>query len=126
MDILIDRFKNAHHVAVVGATDNPNKFGYKVFKKLQHEGKIVYAVNPTKETIDGEKVYSKLSDITGPIDAISLIVNPLTGLQVLADAYTKGIRLVWCQPGAESPELIAWCAMNDMACIVDRCVLVDI
>lgn len=126
MDALITRFSKVRSVAVVGATDNPEKFGYKVLHKLIDSGKKVFPVHPVKKEIDGIAVYASIAEINEPIDAISLIVNPTAGMQAVQQAYEKGIRLVWCQPGAESDALIAWCISHDVDCIHNRCVLVDL
>jgi len=43
--------------AVVGASDNPEKYGNLIYKKLKSRGYRVYPVNPNYETIDGDKCY---------------------------------------------------------------------
>jgi len=40
--------------AVVGASDNPEKYGNLIYKKLKSRGYRVYPVNPNYETIDGD------------------------------------------------------------------------
>lgn len=126
MNEFIERFSHSQYIAVVGATDNPEKYGHKVFKKLLSLGKSVYPVHPVKKEIEGIRVYSSIAEIDMPIDAISLIVNPTAGLDAIKDAYTKNVRVVWCQPGAESDDIIRWCNDNGIACIYNRCVLVDL
>jgi len=126
MDTLIDRFRKCRTIAVVGATDVTHKFGYKVYRKLKDDGFTVYAVNPHKTEIDGDVVYPSVDVVPSVPDALSLIVNAATGLEAVQKAFAMGVRIVWCQPGAESDELIDWCKQNDVACIYNRCVLVDI
>jgi len=112
--------------AVVGATDDTSKFGYKVYKKLKISEYNVYPVNPKFDEIEGQKCYSSISDINDPIDVISLIVNAKLGMEVIEKANEKGIKNIWCQPGAESQELIAKAKAYGMKIIYNECVLVEL
>lgn len=112
--------------AVVGATQDTSKFGYKVYKKLKIRGYNVFPVNPKFDEIEGEKCYSSISDIAENIDVISLIVNPKIGMEVIEEAKEKGIKNIWCQPGAESPELIEKAKSYGMKIIYNECVLVQL
>lgn len=112
--------------AVVGATQDTSKFGYKVFKKLRDRGYNVYPVNPKQEEVDGIKCYNSISDITENIDVVSMIVNPKIGMEVIDKAHEKGIKNIWCQPGAESQELIEKAKSYGMKIIYHECVLVEL
>jgi uncharacterized protein len=112
--------------AVVGATENTSKYGYKVFKKLKRKGFNVYPVNPNFDEVNGIKCYHSISDITDSIDVISLIVNPKIGIDVIDQANEKGIKNVWCQPGADSEELVEKAKAYGMNIIVNECVLVEL
>jgi predicted CoA-binding protein len=112
--------------AVVGATQDTSKFGYKVYKKLKNKGYNVYAVNPKFDEIEGEKCYHSITEIDGMIEVISLIVNPRIGIEVIEEAKQKGIKNVWCQPGAESQELIDKAKSYDIKIIYNECVLVEL
>ena len=117
------KFKNW---AVVGATEDTSKFGYKVFKKLKNFGYHVYPVNPKFNEIEGQKCYSSISDITEQIDVISLVVNPKIGLEVIEKAKEMGIINLWCQPGAESKEQIDKAEAYGIKVIHNECVLVEL
>jgi len=112
--------------AVVGTTKDTSKFGYRVYKKLKNSGYNVYPVNPGLDEIRGEKCYHSLTDMEDNIDVVSLIVNPKIGIEVLEKVNEKGIKNVWCQPGAESQELIDKAKEYGMKIIVNECVLVEL
>ena len=112
--------------AVVGTTKDTSKPGYRVYKKLKSKGYNVYPVNPGLDEIKGEKCYHSLTDIADDIDVVSLIVNPKIGIEVLEKVHEKGIKNVWCQPGAESQELIDKAKEYGMNIIVNECVLVEL
>ena len=122
----MQKLLNLKNWAVVGATEDTSKFGYKVYKKLKGFGYNVYPVNPKFDEIEGQKCYHSILDITEDIDVISLIVNSKLGLEVIEIAKDKGIKNVWCQPGAESQELIDKAKAYDIKIIYNECVLVEL
>ncbi len=58
-------------VAIIGASTNPAKFGYKVVEYLQKGGFTgrIYAINPKAEQICGLPAFRSLSDVPGPVGA---------------------------------------------------------
>jgi uncharacterized protein len=112
--------------AVVGTTKDTSKFGYRVYKKLKSKGYNVYPVNPGLDEIRGEKCYHSITEIDDNIDVVSLIINPKIGIEVLDKINEKGIKNVWCQPGAESQELIDKAKEYGMKIIYNECVLVEL
>ncbi len=112
--------------AVVGATQDTSKFGYKVFSKLKRHGFNVFPINPKQNEIEGVKCYKSLYDIEENIDVISLIVNPKIGMEIIEITKEKGIKNVWCQPGAESKELIEKAQSYGINIIYNECVLVEL
>jgi uncharacterized protein len=112
--------------AVIGTTKDTSKFGYRVYKKLKSKGYNVYPVNPGLDEIRGEKCYHSVTDIDDVIDVVSLIINPKIGIEVLDQVHEKGIKNVWCQPGAESQELIDKAKGFGMNIIVNECVLTEL
>lgn len=117
---------NLKNWAVVGATQDTSKFGYKVYNKLKRHGFNVFPINPKQDEIEGVKCYKSLRDIEENIDVISLIVNPGIGIEVIDIAKEKGIKNVWCQPGAESKELIEKAQSYGINIIYNECVLVEL
>jgi predicted CoA-binding protein len=112
--------------AVVGTTKDTSKFGYKVYKKLKSKGYNVFPVNPGLDEINGEKCYHSVADINDKIDVVSMIINPKIGIDVLDVIHEKGIKNIWCQPGAESQELIDKAKAYGMKIIYNECVLVEL
>ncbi|WP_295586715.1 CoA-binding protein [uncultured Oscillibacter sp.] len=84
--------------AVVGNTQNPEKYAAKIKEGLLGQGYTVYAV--------GEELPS-LNDIPGEIDIVDLCIRPDRGLALLKE-NRKPFRCIVLQPGADSPELLAW------------------
>ncbi len=81
-------------IAVVGASNDPAKFGGRTYFALKDRGYTgrLYAVNPTAEDIDGEPAYARVSDIPGEVDmAIVAVAAPFVA-QAVADCAEKGVR----------------------------------
>jgi hypothetical protein len=112
-------------VAIVGATDNPGKYGYVIYRDLKHKGFEVYAVNPGRETVDGDPAYRSLSDLPVKPTIVDIVVPPKTTLGVLEKAKELGYTNVWVQPGAESPEVMSYLTENDFNYLANACIMVQ-
>jgi uncharacterized protein len=94
-------------VAVIGASNNPRKFGNRAVRAYQQQGYTVVPINPHEREIEGLTAYASVLDVPGPIDMASFYVHPEVGEQIIGDVARKGIPEVWLNPGAESDALIA-------------------
>jgi len=71
--------------AVVGATNNKEKYGYKVFKDLLDARYKVIPINPSEKVILGEKVYPILSNVKKKIDIVIFVTQPKVTEKILED-----------------------------------------
>jgi acetyltransferase len=75
----IETFFTPGSVAVIGASNNPDKLGYAVVKNLADGGYSavgkVYPINPTAPEILGFKTFPSVLDVPNPID-LAVIVIP--------------------------------------------------
>lgn len=111
-------------VAIVGATDNTRKYGNRIYLDLKEKGFRVYPVNPSRETVDGDRAYSTLSDLPETPDIINLVVPPTRTLQVLEQAKDLGFKTVWIQPGAENEAVIGYLDEHDFSYLANACIMV--
>jgi len=80
-------------IAVVGASQDPNKVGYAICRNLLAFPGELYPVNPKGGMILGRKAYPTLSSIPGKVDA-AVISIPAYGVpQIVEEAGEKGIPL---------------------------------
>jgi len=93
-------------VAVIGASSNPRKFGYRAVKAFRRQGYTVVPINPNRVSIDGLETYASVLDVPEAIDMATFYVPPSVGEKVIAEVARKQIPEVWLNPGAESDELI--------------------
>ena len=112
-------------VAVVGANDDPGKYGSVIYRDLKMKGFKVYAVNPKRATVDGDRSYPTLADLPEPPTIVNFVVPPAVSLQVLAEAKELGHGLVWMQPGSSSPEVREYIESNGFEYLIDACIMVQ-
>lgn len=112
-------------IALVGATKNPEKFGYIILKDLTKKGFELFPVSPNYDEIDGIKVYKNVEELPSDVELIVFVVPPRIGLDELRKAYNKGFRRFWFQPGAESQEIIEYSkTLNDAEFSFIKCIMV--
>ena len=109
--------------AVVGATPDKDKFGYKIWKKLIEHDYNTYGVNPKYDSIEDLKIYDSLKDIGKEIDVIDVVVPPKITLNLLDEAKELGIEYIWFQPGTFNGEVIRKAKNLDLKISYDDCVL---
>ena len=112
-------------VAVVGATDNPRKYGNRIYLDLKGKGLRVYPVNPSRDSVDGDPAYASLADLPEPPDIIDFVVPPTRTLRVLEQANELGFTTVWIQPGAESDDVVTYLDEHGFNYVTDACIMVD-
>ena len=93
------------NVAIIGASDKPDRFSYKALKKLVQAGHQVFPVHPKLENIEGNKVYPELGAIESPLDTITLYVGPEISAKLEGPLLTAKPHRVVFNPGTENAAL---------------------
>ena len=125
MDNLIKEFMALKKFAVVGATDDPEKYGNQIFLNLKSRGYEVYPVNPRLKTIEGVKCYATLSELPEKVDVVDFVVPPQVTETILRECLALGLKRIWLQPGSESEAAISFCRDNNMQVVHSVCVMAN-
>jgi predicted CoA-binding protein len=125
MEELIKEFLAQKRFAVVGATDNVEKNGNRIFKNLTKRGYEVYPVNPNLKEIEGVKCYPTLADIPVKVDVVDFVVPPKVTESILKECKELGLDHIWLQPGSESDAAIAYCRDNNLKVVYGTCVMLN-
>ena len=112
--------------AVVGATNNTEKFGYKIFKVMVDSGIEVYPVNTGVTEILGKKCYPKLADLPSKPDAVNVVVPPKVGEMILRECAELGIKNIWLQPGADAPQVVQLAEELGLSVVHHACIMVEL
>lgn len=123
---LIKEFLNKNNViAIVGASRNPEKYGYKVYKDLKEAGYKVYPVNPNASEILGDKCYPNLESLPVKPDVVNIVVPPNITEKIVKECKKLSIKKVWMQPGSESEEAINFCNENGIDVVYGVCIMIE-
>jgi predicted CoA-binding protein len=89
----------AHTIAVVGLSSNPDRPSNSVAAYLQDHGYRIVPVNPEETEILGERAYPSLNDIPGDIriDVVDVFRRAEHTPDVARDAVAIGARVLWLQ-----------------------------
>lgn len=111
-------------VAIVGATDNPIKYGSVIYRDLKSKGFRVVPVNRNRETVCGDPAYPDLAELPDAPDIVNIVVPPHQTLDVLKRSHELGYTRVWLQPGASDGSVRAYLEEHDFEYLVDACIMV--
>ncbi len=117
------RFLAGPALAIVGVSRSGKKFGNLALKTLASKGYRVYPVHPSADSIDGVACLHRLVDLPEPVSAVIIVVPPALAVDVIREAYAAGMRRVWLQQGAESPQALELCSKLGIEVVSGECVL---
>lgn len=121
----IDNMLKLRTWAVVGATDNKEKFGYKILKYMIAAGLEVYPINPGIKEVLGKKCYAALKDLPVKPDAVNVVVPPKVGEQIMRECAELDISNIWLQPGADAKQVIQVAEELGLT-VVTACIMVEL
>ena len=94
-------------VAVLGASDNPERYAYKAIEKLTGKGFTVVPVNPTLKKVLGLPVLPSLTEIDRKLDTVTVYLSAQRSTQIAGEIIAARPGRVIFNPGAENPALEA-------------------
>lgn len=102
----IEAFLAGSPHAVVGASQDREKYGNKVLRAYLQQQRAVYPVNPTAEVVEGLAAIPDLASLPKSVHGISIVTPPQVTEQVVVEAARLGIHHIWMQPGSESKRAV--------------------
>ncbi|RIA37525.1 hypothetical protein DFR49_3411 [Hephaestia caeni] len=115
-------------IAMIGASDRPDRDSNHVMAFLQQHGYRVLPVNPqiTGEHIHGEFVWRELSQIGEPIDLVDIFRRPQAAGEAVDQAIAAGAKAVWMQLGVINDAAAARAEAAGLKVVMDRCPAIEI
>ncbi len=114
-------FDKKYTYAVVGASNNINKYGYKIVKALVDAGFNVIPVNPKEDMICGVKCYASLLAVSEKVDIVDFVVPPGITLKELESVKIKEIKKVWFQHRSYDYKCEGFCKKNHIRYVTQDC-----
>ncbi len=93
-------------IAIIGASNNKDKFGNKCVRAYLSIGWKVFPINPKEKNIEGLKSYSSITELPTKPDRVSIYLPPNTTISLIPELLKAKIKNIILNPGAESEELI--------------------
>ncbi len=90
------------NVALLGASDKPDRYAYKAQQMLMEHGYDVFPVRPAGGLVQGVEVYQSLAEIEEPIDTLTVYINSQRLEKAVDDVISLKPRRVILNPGTES------------------------
>ena len=118
-----DILQKVKTIAVVGASDKPDRAAHGVMKFLQEKNFRCIPVSPrlAGKTLLGEKVYAALGEIPEPVDMVDLFVNSEIAGPVTDEAIAIGASVVWMQLGVINEAAAKKARAAGLQVVMDHC-----
>jgi predicted CoA-binding protein len=124
---LRDILATTRRIAVVGASNKPDRPSYEVMRFLIARGYDVTPVNPglAGQQIHGRTVVATLAD-AAPLDLVDLFRNPADVEGPVREAIRLGAKTIWMQLGVINEAAAELARAAGLAVVIDRCPAIEI
>jgi len=120
--------RSSRRIAVIGASTNPARPSFGVFRYLVHEGYECVPVNPAARDVLGIPAFRTLreaADATGPFDIVDVFRRSELCPPHAREAVEIGARCLWLQLGIVSWEAAQIAHDGGLAVVMDRCTAIE-
>lgn len=100
-----ESFWTGSSYAVVGHSAKES-FPKITYRELKKAGKKVFAVDPSADTVEGDKAHPDLASLPEKVDAVVIEVPREETMDWVAKAADAGIENVWIHMGCDTPEAL--------------------
>ena len=113
-------------IALIGASNDRNKYGNKIYRDLRNKGYNVTPINRKEEKIEGDRAYTSIEEMKELPDIANFVVPPPVAIKIAQNITNLGIKHLWFQPGSESKELEDWLKNTDgIEYLINACIMVE-
>jgi predicted CoA-binding protein len=112
-------------IAVVGLSANWYRPSYFAAKYLQDHGYRIIPVNPSYDSVLGEKCYKSLADIPGKVDVVDCFRRSEDIPALAGEAIAIGAKVLWMQLGVTSGEARRIAEAAGLEVVEDRCMKIE-
>lgn len=125
-DRIRDLLMATRRIAVVGASDRPDRASHGVMSFLLARGYDAVPVNPmlAGREIHGRKVLASLEE-AGPLDMVDVFRRSSEAGAVMDEAVRLGAKSVWLQLGVVDEAAAARAREAGVAVVMDRCPVIE-
>ena len=122
---MLETLQNKNNlIALVGASNDPKKYGNKILLDLVSKGYSVAPINNKEKMISSNKSYMNVLDLEVTPSIINFVVPPNVGFEITKELVGNKYDNFWYQPGAESQKISTYLNENNKNFIDDKCIMV--
>jgi predicted CoA-binding protein len=118
----------ARRIAVVGASSNPARPSFAVFRYLVMQGYDCVPINPNERDVLGQPAFRTLieaAEATGPFDIVDVFRRSELCLPHAEEAVATGAGCLWLQLGVVNWEAAATASAGGLSVVMDRCTAIE-
>jgi predicted CoA-binding protein len=121
-----DVLTTTKRIALVGASNKPDRPSYGVMRFLLSQGFEVTPVNPglAGQTLLGQMVVATLED-AAPLDMVDLFRNSAEVAAPVAEAIRLGAKTIWMQLGVINEAAATVAREAGLMVVMDRCPAIE-
>jgi len=125
---IFELLRTARRIAVVGASSNPARPSYGVFRTLVAAGYDCVPVNPNETEVAGVRAVATLAEAAagGRIDIVDVFRRAEFTEETARDAVAVRARALWLQLGVVNWESARIAAGGGLAVVMDRCTAIEL
>jgi hypothetical protein len=112
-------------IAVIGLSENPSKPSHYVSAYMQLHGYKIYPVNPSIESVLGEKSYASLTDLPVKPDVVNVFRVPSLIPAIVDEMLMLGLKDLWVQQGIVNMEAAQRAEEGGIRVVMDRCIMIE-
>lgn len=123
---IAELLRTSKTVAIVGASDNPERPVYGVSEWLLDNSHFdIYFVNPRLQTLFGHQVYPSIADIPAWVDIVDVFRNVADVPTVLDESIAVKAKSMWLQLGLRDDVSANRAVKNGLQVVQNRCLKID-
>lgn len=114
-------------VALLGASNKPQRPSYRVMQFLLSHGFSVVPVNPGLSGTEllGQHVYGTLADVPTPIDMVDVFRNAVYLPAIVEETVRLGIGTLWTQLDVIDEQAADYAEQQGIRVVMDRCPAIE-
>jgi predicted CoA-binding protein len=120
--------RTTRRIAVIGASGDPGRPSYGVFRTLVAAGFECVPINPNVAGVLGVPAFATLAEAvaaTGPFEMVDVFRRPESCVAHAREAVATGARCLWLQLGVVNWEAAAIATAGGVEVVMDRCTAIE-
>lgn len=107
--------------ALIGASQDTQKYSYELLFTMIEHGYTVYPINPRYETIGNQRCYPSLAHLPVQPEVVIVTLAPHNTESVLRQITERDIKTVWLPPGCSSDAVLEQAQALGLEIIANVC-----